>query len=267
MQNHKKCYQNVWILSGTADGPILADKLTKQEYTVFVSVISYKASTVYKKNPKLHIITGRLSNANEFREFILFNNIDYVIDATHPFAIKVSENLCKACAQVSKSVYRFERYYSKELSNNKYQVISNLRGIESYPLKNKNLLLAIGSRSLESTAQYYMDLGANVFTRIISTPDSISKALSSSINNTNIAILNPTKNKDAFLEMYLCRFWKIDYILCRDSGGYSQIAWENVSIKNNIKLFLLERPKINLNNMVFSNYDLLVEKIVNLKNS
>tara|TARA_Y100001970_G_C14136825_1_gene804753 strand:- start:275 stop:1084 length:810 start_codon:yes stop_codon:yes gene_type:complete len=265
MQNNRKCHENVWILSGTSDGPALARRFLESNFVVFVSVVSYKASTVYKENPKLHIITGRLSNAKDFKEFILFNNIDYVIDATHPFAIKVSENLCEACSQVSKTVYRFERYYSKELSKNKYQVISDLRGIKSYPLKDKNLLLAIGSRNLENTAQHYMDLGANVFTRIISSPESISKALSSSINNANIAILNPSKNMDASLEMYLCRFWKIDYILCRDSGGYSQIAWENVSNKNNIKLFLIERPKINLNNIVFSNYDLLVEKIVSLK--
>ena len=265
MQNYKKCYENVWILSGTSDGPALAQRFLALNYSVFVSVVSYKASTVYDENSKLHIITGELSNIKEFKDFILLNKIHHVIDATHPFAIKVSEYLYEACLELSKPVFIFERYYSKNLSNNKFKEISDLKGINGVQLKNKNLLLAIGSRSLENTAQYYLNLGANVFTRIISTPKSISTALSSCIKNSNIAILNPIKNQDNNLEMYLCRFWQIDYILCRDSGGYSQMSWEQVSLKNNIKLFLLKRPKIILNELVFSNYDLLVDKIVNFK--
>ena len=265
MQNYRKSYENVWILSGTSDGPPLAKRLLELNYSVFVSVISYKASNVYPDNPKLHIITGRLSDTKEFKDFIISNEIDHIVDATHPFALKVSENVYEACLQISKPVFRFERNLSKGLRNNQTKIISDLNGINKYQLKNKNLLLAIGSRHLESTAQHYIDLGANVFTRIIATPESILKAFSSCIKNSNIAILNPSKNNNCFLEIYLCRFWKIDYILCRDSGGYSQKIWEKVSLDNNIRLFLLERPKNNLNYLVFSNYDQLVKKVENLK--
>tara|TARA_Y100001970_G_scaffold200773_1_gene244254 strand:+ start:25396 stop:26199 length:804 start_codon:yes stop_codon:yes gene_type:complete len=265
MQNPKKCYENVWILSGTSDGPAIAQRFLALNYSVFISVVSYKASTVYNDHLKLHIITGRLSNTKEFKDFIKFHKIDHVVDATHPFAIKVSEYLYEACSQLSKTVFRFERYHYKDVNNAKITLVSDLKGINDFELKNKNILLAIGSRFLESTAQHYSDLGANVFTRIISTPESISKAFSSCIKNSNIAILNPTKDQDNILEMYLCIFWKIDYILCRDSGGYSQKVWEKVSLNNNIRLFLLKRPKNNLNTLVFSNYDLLVQKVINFK--
>ena len=70
MQNQKKCYQNVWILSGTADGPILAERLIKLDYVVFISVVSYKAGNVYPLNSKLHIFTGILKNKNEIKYFI-----------------------------------------------------------------------------------------------------------------------------------------------------------------------------------------------------
>ncbi len=265
MQKYKKCYENVWILSGTADGPVLAERFLNLNYSVFVSVVSYKASTVYNQNPRLHIFTGRLSDTDQFKNFIHLNKIDYVIDATHPFAINVSEHIHKACLQVSIPLFRFERNHPKYLSKNKFELISDLKGIKGAQIENKNLLMAIGSRHLENTAKYYLDLGANVFTRIISTPESISKALSSCIENKNIAILNPTLNAENFLELYLCKFWKIDYILCRDSSGYSQIAWEKVSLKTNIKLFLVQRPKRNINKYVFSNYENMVEEIANFK--
>ena len=265
MQNCKKCYENVWILSGTSDGPPLVERLLKHNYSVFVSVVSYKASTVYPKDSRLHIITGRLTDVKEFKDFIIFNKINHVIDATHPFAKKVSENLYKACNEVSKSIFRFERNYVRNSLENKFEYISELNGINGSTVNNKNLLLAIGSKFLESTAKHYIDLGANVFTRIIATPESISKAFSSGIPNSNIAILNPTKNQDNSLESYLCKYWKIDYVLCRDSGGYSQKVWEKLSFNNSVKLFLLERPKSKFKTNTYSEYDLLVEELYNLK--
>ena len=68
MHNSKNCHENVWILSGTSDGPVLVNKLLKLNYVVFVSVVTYKASKSYAKNPKLHIITGKLNDSNEIHQ-------------------------------------------------------------------------------------------------------------------------------------------------------------------------------------------------------
>ena len=57
MQNQGNCYKNVWILSGTSDGPVIANRLLELNYSVFASVLTYKAGQAYIENPKLHIIT------------------------------------------------------------------------------------------------------------------------------------------------------------------------------------------------------------------
>ena len=44
-------------------------------------------------------------------------------------------------------------------------------------LENKNILLAIGSRFLNDTANYYMNCKANVFTRVLPTYESITLSL------------------------------------------------------------------------------------------
>ncbi len=87
MQNPKNCYENVWILSGTSDGPALANKLLELNYNVFASVLTHRAGNSYAKNPKLHIITGKLSDMDAIIDFITKNKIQFVIDATHPFAL------------------------------------------------------------------------------------------------------------------------------------------------------------------------------------
>ena len=126
----------------------------------------------------------------------------------------------------------------------------------------RDSLLAIGSRLLNETANYYLKCGANVFTRVIPTYESISKAFASCIKNSNIAILEPSKKKGDILEKKLCDYWKIDYILCRDSGSYSQINWEEIVYESDMDLFLVKRPKLkDKNSDIFFDYDSLINQI------
>jgi len=263
MQNQKKCHQNVWILSGTADGPILAERLIKLDYVVFVSVVSDKAGNAYPINSKLHIFTGRLNNEKEIKDFVIKNQINFIVDATHPFAVNISKNLISACSDISLTVFRFERVYQYK-SN--VEIISNFEGITCEVIKNKNILLAIGSRALCEVARFYSDLGGNVYARIIATPHGVSKGFASCISHSRLAILNPNNSAKNNLEYYLCKHWSIDYILCRESSGYSQILWDEICLKSNIKLYLLKRPTIQTNSLIFSQYDDLIRSIVQVKN-
>ena len=260
MQNSENCHQNVWILSGTSDGPAIVKKLLERNYVVFVSVVTYKASTSYPKNTKLHIITGKLHDVSEIINFVEENKINHVIDATHPFALVISKNLNKACKIIKKSLYVFERK-SEIKSFKNFFYINDLKDINKEKLLNKNILLAIGSRALNDTASYYSKCGANVFTRVIPTCESISQAFGSCIKNSNVAILEPSKRVNT-LEKKLCDYWKIDYIVCRDSGSYSQMNWEEIVYESNMKLFLVKRPKLqDKNPYIFYDYDKLINQI------
>ena len=243
MQNQGNCYKNVWILSGTSDGPVIANRLLELNYSVFASVLTYKAGQAYIENPKLHIITGKLNNKDQIINFINKNKITCVVDATHPFAVIISKNLNNACKEINTPLLLFER---KSLINNtnNFFYIDDLKDINNVDFENKNILLAIGSRFLNDTANYYMNCKANVFTRVLPTSESITKAFGSCIKNSNIAILEPSKNNKSNLEKKLCEFWEIDYVLCRESGSYSQKNWESIVSGSKMKLFLVKRPKV-----------------------
>ena len=262
MQNQENCYENVWILSGTSDGPVIANRLLELNYSVFASVLTYKAGQAYIKNPKLHIITGKLNNKDEIINFIKKNKIKWVVDATHPFAVIISENLNDACQEINTPLLLFERK-SLENNSNNFNYIDDLKAINKADLKNKNILLAIGSRFLNNTANYYMNCGANVYARILPTHESITKAFGSCIKNSNIAILEPSKNEESILEKKLCDFWGIDYVLCRESGSYSQKNWENIISGSKMKLFLVKRPKFKSDySYSFNQYQNLINHII-----
>jgi len=262
MQNQEKSYENVWILSGTSDGPVIANRLLELNYSVFASVLTYKAGQAYLENSRLHIITGKLNNKDEIINFIKKNKIKFVIDATHPFAVIISKNLNNACQEINTPLLVFER---KSITNNfdNFVYIDNLKEIYKVDLENKNILLAIGSRFLNDTAQYYLDCKANVFTRVLPTFESITKAFGSCIKNSNIAILEPSKNEAGILEKKLCDYWEIDYVLCRESGSYSQKNWERIISGSTMKLFLVKRPKFrNDNSSTFNQYENLIDHII-----
>jgi len=262
MQNQGNCYKNVWILSGTSDGPVIANMLLELNYSVFASVLTYKAGQAYIQNPKLHIITGKLNNKDEIVKFIKKNKIKCVVDATHPFAVIISKNLNNACKEINTPLLLFERKSQINNSNNIFY-IDDLKAIKKSDLENKNILLAIGSRFLKDTANYYMNCNANVFARVLPTCESITKAFGSCIENSNIAILEPSKSVLSNLEKKLCDFWEIDYVLCRESGSYSQKNWESIISGSKMKLFLVRRPKLkNDYSYSFYQYDHLIEHII-----
>ncbi len=265
MQNQGNCYKNVWILSGTSDGPLIAKRLLELNYSVFVSVLTYKATQAYIENPKLYIITGKLNNKDEIINFIKKNEIKCVVDATHPFAVIISKNLNNACKEIDTPLFLFER---ESLINNtkNFFYIDDLKDINNVDLENKNILLAIGSRFLNDTANYYMNCKANVFARVLPTYESITKAFGSCIKNSNIAILEPSKNNESILEKKLCDFWEIDYVLCRESGSYSHKNWESIVSGTKIKLFLVNRPKIkNDYSYSFNQHQNLINHIIKTK--
>ena len=171
MQNQENCYENVWIISGTSDGIEISKRLLELNYSVFASVLTYKAGQAYIENPKLHIITGKLNNKDQIINFINNNKIKCVVDATHPFAVIISKNLNNACKEINTPLLLFER---KSLINNtnNFFYIDHLKDINNVDIENKNILLAIGSRFLNDTASYYMNCKANVFTCLLYTSPS-----------------------------------------------------------------------------------------------
>jgi precorrin-6A/cobalt-precorrin-6A reductase len=173
----------------------------------------------------------------------------------------ISKNLKNACKKINTPLLLFERKSLIHNTNN-FFYIDDLRDINNVDLENKNILLAIGSRFLNDTASYYMNCQANVFARVLPTYESITKAFGSCIENSNIAILEPSKHNKSILEKKLCDFWEIDYVLCRESGSYSQKNWECIVSGSKMKLFLVKRPKVkNDYSHAFNQYQNLIDHI------
>ena len=240
----EKCQLHLWLLTGTGEGHVFAKSLLKEGWKITVSVVSSRASIPYEKLNLEKILIGALISEDEIRSVILNARNDQsgfycVVDLTHPFAIKITPRISKVCKELGQPFIRYERPLDNVLDA---FLIKNLSDLGNYNLENKSILLALGVRHLKESVEFARKLGINVYARILANPESIKKTLSSSIMKTNFAVLNPSITSDGKVEKALVRKWKIDGVVCRQSGGSTENLWKNVCSSMGIDLFLLERP-------------------------
>ena len=263
MDMRKNCQPHLWLLTGTGEGPVFAKSLLEEGWKVTVSVVSDRASIPYEKLNLERILIGALISEEEIRSVVLkereINNGFYcVVDLTHPFATKITSTISKVCGEIDQPFIRYERPIDNVLNA---FLINKISDLANYDLKNKSILFAIGARHLREACTFARDLGANVYARVLANPESIRKTLSSTILETNFAVLNPSNSSDGEIEKALIRKWSIDGVICRQSGGITEDLWQKSCFAMGIDLWLLKRPcKSQYVNSV-DNYEELIKSL------
>lgn len=84
--------KNILIYGGTTEGRKLAEELCRSGFSCTVCVATEYGEMVMEELPRLTVRKGRM-NAAKMREMTENGRFSAVVDATHPFAAEVSENI------------------------------------------------------------------------------------------------------------------------------------------------------------------------------
>ena len=264
MQIQRNGQRHLWLLSGTGEGPFLAEALIEQGWDVTVSVVSSLASEAYLDLPINNIMIGQLSSEEKIKEILIeakvkHNGFACVIDATHPFATLITSQLKAACSDIGQELIRFERPKLQTFNANLFK---NFQDLFSNDMSDQRILLAIGSRYLPEASFLARKAGAKVFARIFPTPFSFRMGLKSAIPQSNLAMMRPLKGEGfGELESHICKRWSINRVLCRQSGGFSERLWQFVCKREGIKLSLISRPDFDIEIDLVDELELLLAKL------
>lgn len=248
----------IWILSGTKDGRHLISELADQNYPLIVTTATEYGKSLLQDKPRLKVISKRLNN-NEMIEFIKENSIDIVIDATHPYAKEVSENIYNACMEMEIQCIRFQRD-TTNLDNYK----DALRWADSYEdaadilRKEKGrILLTTGSKTLEIFAKKINP--ARLVPRILPLSNVINKCEKLGIKPSNIIAMQGPFSKEMNVE--IMKKYNIDIMVTKDSGkiGGTDEKLEAAMLLN-IPSIIISRPRL-INNIICNNLDKLLDKV------
>lgn len=243
----------IWLLAGTGEGPPLASQLLARGWSVRVSVVSTAATRAYAPHPGLELGVGALgagaASGDLAPEAAVLAELHaaaqrgrpfrWVIDASHPFAQRISAALALACAQAGQPLLRLERPLPAAPEATILPDLPSLAGID---LVGRRLLLAIGARRLAEAMAHAPR--AVHHARLLPLPGALRQAMAAGLPAGRVACLRPpAATATAAIEAALCRRWRIEAVLCRRSGGPSETHWRQISAALGLRLLLLERPR------------------------
>ncbi|MCD7981934.1 MAG: precorrin-6A/cobalt-precorrin-6A reductase, partial [Clostridiales bacterium] len=96
--------RQILIFAGTREGRELAEFLTEQRIPALVCVATDYGEELLQPNAYVHARKGRMDET-EMEELLREMRPPAVIDATHPYAALVTENIQRACEQEHISYY------------------------------------------------------------------------------------------------------------------------------------------------------------------
>ena len=162
----------IFLFGGTAEGHLLAERLAEAGNLVTCAVATEYGQTVLEPRDNLTVLVGRLT-AGEMAERL--GGFDVVVDATHPYADKVSENIRAAAAETATPYYRLLR--PREEAEDVLWADSPADAAAKLQNLPGNVLLTTGSKDLK-TFTAVKDYPSRLFVRVLPSVESLTAALS-----------------------------------------------------------------------------------------
>lgn len=109
MMNSMEFRMKIWLFSGTTEGRLLAKRLAGvREVSLDVSVATQYGKEGVSAADNIRVLCGRL-DSEEMVHGLEREHYDLVLDATHPYAREVSENIRQACERAGVRLLRVLR--------------------------------------------------------------------------------------------------------------------------------------------------------------
>ena len=159
--------KQVIIFAGTTEGRTISEYLASCKVPVTACVATEYGETLLTENEYLKVHAGRMDQ-EEIAAFIREKGAELVIDATHPYAAVVSENVAAACEREQVDYVRLIRGSSAESVDQAVLVGSVDEAVEYLKKTEGNILATTGSKELFKYTQI-PGFEKRVFARVRST--------------------------------------------------------------------------------------------------
>ena len=209
----------ILIFAGTTEGRTLAEYASAHSIRCFVSVATDYGKSLIEHLEDITILTGRMDE-EEMERFIEENDIRLVIDATHPFAREVTENIRSACEKVrTRSEVRYVRCIRPfENRSSDEQIIyteSVQEAVEYLKKTTGNILIATGSKELHlyTGIENYRE---RCFARVLSTEPAVRESVRLGFEGRHLFAMQGPFAPD--LNLALLRQTKASYFVTKETG-------------------------------------------------
>jgi len=224
------------IFAGTTEGRALAEHLADQPLSVTVCVATEYGEALLPKAENLTVRTGRMDQ-EEMADFFRREGFSLVVDATHPYAAAVTENIGSACVSAGTEYLRLLRDGGEEAEDAVYvespqAAAAYLEGTQG------NILLTTGSKELSCFSR----LAERVYARVLPMEDSLRLCREAGLPGKRILAMQgpfPREMNEAMI-----RFAQAAFLVTKDSGtagGFREKA--EAARGQNCRMVVIGRPQ------------------------
>lgn len=229
------------VFGGTTEGRILCKYLSKKKINTIVFVATEYGREVLEPNPYLSIQVGRLNRLEMERELKQKKPV-VVIDATHPYAVEVTENIKNACQNQHSKYIRLKREESCLTESDSTVIVPSAKAAAHW-LKDKtgNILLTIGSKEMEEFL-ILPNFSNRVYARILPMAVMMAKWEERGLTGRHlIGMQGPFSER---MNQVMIEELEIQYLVTKESGktgGF--VEKRDAAKKTGCQLIVIQRPQ------------------------
>lgn len=238
----------IWLIGGTQESAELARIIAQADLECVISVTTEAARSLYPNAPELQIWVGRL-NQTSVQQFCLTHQITAILDASHPFAVEISELAIATATDLQLPYLRYERPILKNTPHSTphtpHPTLHTLSSIQSLLqtnlLLNQRVLLTIGYRPL-ALFQPWQER-ATLFARILPSVTALEAAIAAGFTPDRLIAIRPPILLE--MERALWQQWQISLVVTKAAGAPGgEDMKRQVSAELGVTLVVIDRPSI-----------------------
>ncbi len=207
----------ICIFAGTTEGRLLAERLGNQPIEVLVCVATDYGETLLAPTENLKVSAKRLSE-QEMEELFRKEQFSCVVDATHPYATEVTENILAACTSCGIKYLRLLRGASQEEGD--AVVVSDTKSAAEFLASTDgNILLTTGSKELS----VFAPLASRIYARVLPMESSFISCKEAGIEPSHILAMQGPFSVD--MNLALLKSCAAAYLVTKEggrSGGFAE---------------------------------------------
>lgn len=233
----------ILVLGGTEDSRILTELILEKDYPVCFSTFSEYGNSLASGLKNANLVWGPL-DIEKLTNLIAKYKIKIIVDATHPYAINISQ-LAIEVAQTNKISYlRYERNLFDSIENPLIHYVDNLEeAAKQILVLGKRVLSTIGSKQIPKLVKEVDTSKIELFVRILPDRASLEGCLNSGISPKNIIAMQGPFSQE--LNETILMDYQIDVLLTKDSGVIGGTDTKiRAALNRVIPVVIIKRPQI-----------------------
>lgn len=246
----------ICVFAGTTEGRELVEFLTNQSVQITACVATEYGETLLKPADNLTISAKRLT-AEEMEAMFRAQGFDLVIDATHPYASVVTENIVKSCAAAEMKYLRLLRQGNPAPGDAVF--VPDISGaVEYLNTKEGNILLTTGSKELCQFVSI-RDFENRVYARVLPMEESLRLCQNAGLKPDHILAMQGPFSKE--MNAAMLKSVGAKYMVTKESGNKGGFEEKITAAREaGVKLVVIGRPPQREGMDFFETVDLLRQR-------